>query len=109
MGDFTAATLDQSYANFPNPFAAGREQTTFVYFLSEPAQVSLDLWSSRGAHVLTLLDGASRGAGLHQSDQWDGRNGRGSLVINDVFIAEIRVDYDAGGSSRLRRKVAVIR
>jgi hypothetical protein len=59
--------------------------------------------------VLTLVDDLLRSAGLHQSDQWDGRNGRGDVVISDVFLAELLADYESGGHTRLLRKVAVVR
>ena len=36
----TATTLAASYSNFPNPFAAGREATTFVYYLPSSARVT---------------------------------------------------------------------
>jgi hypothetical protein len=31
------------------------------------------------------------------------------VVINDVFVAELLVDYQSGGSKRLLRKVGVVR
>jgi hypothetical protein len=106
---FAPANLEASYSNFPNPFAAGREPTTFAYYLPGPGRVSLRLWSARGEHVVSLLDNAARGAGLHQDDAWDGRNGRGLVVTNGVYIAELLVHLDDGTSKRLVRKVAVVR
>jgi hypothetical protein len=108
-GSFSANTLEASYSNFPNPFAAGRETTAFVYYLPTPGQVTITIWSPRGEHVVTLVDQVSRSAGLHQSDHWDGRNGRGDLVISDVFLAELQVQYGSGDATRLLRKVAVVR
>jgi hypothetical protein len=106
---FTAADLETSYSNFPNPFAAGREPTTFSYYLPSPGRVSLRLWSARGERVIALLDEVSRGPGLHQTDLWDGRNGRGTVVTNGVYVAELIVHLDDGTSKRLIRKVAVVR
>jgi len=106
---FTAADLQGSYSNFPNPFAAGREPTTFSYYLPSPGRVSLRLWSARGERVISLLDDAARGAGLHQTDAWDGRNGRGNVVTNGVYVAELIVHLDNGTNQRLIRKVAVVR
>lgn len=109
FGSFTAASLERSYANFPNPFAAGREPTRFAYYLPSPGQVTLRIWTARGERVATLLDGASRAQGLHQDDAWDGRNGRGDVVTNGVYLAEIVVKLEGGESRRLLRKVAVVR
>jgi hypothetical protein len=108
-GNFSVASLAQSYANFPNPFAAGREATAFVYYLRAPARVSLRILTPRGESVATLLDDAARGAGLQQSDSWSGRNGRGDAVANGVYVAELKVRFDDGGSERLLRKLAVVR
>jgi hypothetical protein len=108
-GSLTEGNLQESYSNFPNPFAAGRESTRFVFYLPQPASVTLDIWTARGERVARILDAVPREAGLHQDDAWDGRNGRGLLVNNDVFIAELVVNYDSGSSARELRKVAVIR
>ncbi|HUK61858.1 MAG TPA: hypothetical protein VLV15_00955, partial [Dongiaceae bacterium] len=109
VGSVSAADLQSSYVNFPNPFAAGREATTFAYYLPSPARVSLRILTPGGEVVNTLLDGVARSAGLRQSDLWDGRNGRGDVVYNGVYVAELDVRFDSGGSARLRRKVAVVR
>ncbi|NNE44425.1 MAG: DUF11 domain-containing protein [Gemmatimonadetes bacterium] len=108
-GNFSAATLEESWSNFPNPFAAGRSQTNFAFFLVQPARVSLKLYTARGALVQTLLDQAPLAAGLHQDRAWDGRNGNGDVVVNGVYLAEIAVQYDNGSVERYLRKVAVVR
>jgi flagellar hook assembly protein FlgD len=103
------ANLEKSYANFPNPFAAGREPTHFAYYLPSSGQVTLRIWTARGERVATVLEGASRAQGLHQDDAWDGRNGHGDVVTNGVYLAEIVVKLADGESRRLLRKVAVVR
>jgi len=108
-GTFSAASLAGSWSNFPNPFAAGREDTRFVYYLPREGTVTLRIYTPRGDEVLTLVDGAGRAPGLHQSDRWTGRNGRGSVVRNGVYIAEFEVVYGDGTRERLLRKVAVVR
>jgi hypothetical protein len=74
-----------------------------------PGRVTLRLWSARGERVIGLLDDAPRATGLHQEDVWDGRNGRGLLVTNGVYVAELIVRLDDGTHRRLIRKVAVVR
>jgi len=106
---FAAADLAGSWSNFPNPFAAGREATAFAYYLTVPARVTLRIWTPGSEPVITLIDGATRGAGLHQDDHWDGRNGVGEVVRNGVYLAELDVNYDDGTHQRVRRKVAVVR
>ena len=108
-GTVSAASLEESYSNFPNPFAAGREATTFVFALDAAATVDLRLYTPRGELVRTLLDGADLPAGLYQDVDWSGRNGRGETVRNGVYVAELKVRFEDGTSARLRRKVAVVR
>ena len=105
----TGLTLRDSYSNFPNPFAAGREGTAFVYYLRAGAHVSIHIMTPFGDNVATLLDNAPRVVGLHQDDQWTGRNGQGQAVYNGVYVAELVVHYDDGSSERVMRKLAVIR
>jgi len=109
FGSFTVASLEQSYSNFPNPFAAGREPTRFAYYLPTTGRVTLRIWTPRGERVTTLLDDVARGQGLNQDDAWDGRNGQGDVVANGVYVAEMVVRLDGGDSRRLLRKVAVVR
>ncbi len=109
FGSFTPTALAASYSNFPNPFAAGRQGTTFAYYLPVPGRVTLRIWSARGERVSLLLSEAPRSAGMHQGDVWDGRNGRGLAVTNGVYLAELVVRFDDGSSQRLLREVAVVR
>jgi len=104
-----AAGLADSYINFPNPFAAGREQTNFAFNLPESGRVSLRIWTPRGESVTTLLADLALDAGLYQDLTWDGRNGKGQTVRNGVYLAELRVEYESGANERLLRKVAVVR
>jgi hypothetical protein len=108
-GSFNRLSLTGSYSNYPNPFAAGGQSTTFVYYLPRDAMVSLVIWTARGERVSTIRNSSRRPAGLYQDDIWDGRNGRGRVVVNGVYIAELKVDFASGGGERLLRKVAVVR
>ena len=108
-GNFGVMSLEKSYANFPNPFAAGREHTAFVYYLPQNGRVTLRIWTLRGDAVATVIKDGVRPAGLHQEDGWDGRNGSGDTVLNGVYLAELVVAFEDGQSKRLLRKVAVVR
>ncbi len=105
----SAADLEGSYANYPNPFEAGRESTTFVYSLPTAATVTLRLLTPHGEPVATVLDHQSVEAGLRQIDQWDGINGKGKTVRNGVYIAELTAEFADGSRERVLRKVAVVR
>jgi hypothetical protein len=108
-GSYSGADLASSWSNFPNPFAAGRETTTFAFFLREAARVKLRILTARGEEVVTLLEDEPLAAGLHQDRTWDGRNGRGDTVVNGVYVAQIDVRYESGSAENEIRKVAVVR
>ena len=74
-----------------------------------PGRVSLRVLTARGAPVVTLLSGVERSAGQQQGDHWDGRNGRGDVVVNGVYVAELEIHFDDGTHRLLRRKLAVVR
>jgi hypothetical protein len=109
VGNFSGADLSSSYSNFPNPFAAGRENTTFVYSLHSPGRVTLKIVTARWEEVFTILNDEWRQEGLYQEDTWQGLNGRGITVQNGVYVAELVVKYDDGTQDRVLRKVAVVR
>ncbi len=109
IGNVGSANLTDSYINFPNPFAAGSETTTFAFFLRGSARVHLRLLTPHGDKVATLLDGSPHNGGLHQEAIWTGLNGRGLVVRNGVYIAELVVEFDDGTRERVLRKVAVVR
>lgn len=108
-GTVGAATLEASYSNFPNPFAAGREATSFVYYLRSDGRVSLRIFTPSGERVAEVVHDEARSAGLHQLDAWTGRNGAGDLVRNGVYLAELLARYADGATERVVRKVAVRR
>ena len=74
-----------------------------------PGRVSLKLWSVRGGEVRTVLENKLFTEGLHQSVQWDGRNGQGNVVVNGTYLAEISITYGDGTGEQHLRKVAVVR
>jgi hypothetical protein len=108
-GTVGSMTLEASYSNFPNPFAAGREATSFVYFLRADGRVSLRIYTPSGERVAEVVRDETRSAGLHQADAWGGRNGAGDLVRNGVYLAELLARYADGATERVVRKVAVVR
>ncbi len=108
-GHVGSATLAESYTNFPNPFAAGRESTTFAFSLLQRARVSLRVVTPHGELVATILRDVQREPGLYQSDLWTGLNTSGRPVHNGVYLAELNVRYLDGSTARILRKVAVVR
>jgi hypothetical protein len=100
---------ETAYTNYPNPFAAGREQTSITYYLDHKSRVTLKLYTLWGAPVATLVDNKTEDAGLHQSVRWDGKNGDGDVVANGVYYLVLDVREDGGKTFTMKRKVGVVR
>jgi hypothetical protein len=96
-------TVASTYGNYPNPFRAGTESTTIEFYLGSPATVSLIVYDALGVRTRTLLDAQALPAGV-QRVLWDGRNGRGGLVLNGVYFVQLEVNGE-----KYLHKVAVIK
>jgi hypothetical protein len=100
--------MEESFTNYPNPFVPSEGPTRITFYMPGDGTTTLKLYTVTGRLVSTLLDNSRRAAGLHQDVTWNGRNGKGNLVINGVYylVLETRV-----GSSvkTMKRKVAVVR
>ncbi|MEW6097461.1 MAG: hypothetical protein AB1567_13220 [bacterium] len=101
--------LENSFTNYPNPFAAGKESTTIAYYLPEDGYVTIKIYTVIGDLVITLLDSNFKSKGMHHEERWDGRNGTGEIVLNGVYFCQIKVNYITGASDKKIRKIAVIR
>lgn len=73
-------------ANYPNPF---NPETWIPYQLSEPADVSVAIYSVNG-HLVRYLDLGHQTAGVYQSRSraayWDGRNAFGERVASGLYF-----------------------
>ncbi len=106
--------LDKSFFNYPNPFGksqAGYQQTKFTYYLKEPSDVKIHIYTLTGDLVKTWDISQAENEeltseGLHQGQIiWDGRNGMGHDVLNGVYLAYILTGY----GEQSMTKIAVIR
>jgi hypothetical protein len=94
--------------NYPNPFRAGSESTRIAYFMTEDASVSIKIYDLMGNLVFTKdisagEPGASGTAdGTWCETEWDGRNDRGDVVRNGVYLCKIQA-----GSRTVTFKIAV--
>lgn len=81
-------TLSRIY-NFPNPFKIEKEVTRIRYFLEKPDIISIKIYDINNVLVKTLLENASKFAGEHLEDFWDGKNNNDKYVSNGVFLCKI--------------------
>jgi hypothetical protein len=101
-----ANNLEESFFNYPNPFAAGEEETNIVYFLPSPADVTIEIFTLIGEKVFSEeINSGELGAvsGEKNIIIWEGRNSRGDIVRNGVYIAVLKLST----GTEARRKIAV--
>jgi hypothetical protein len=101
-----------SFKNFPNPFRAGSENTTFSYYLPRNAGLDLSIYTLTGELVKKFHfapgSGGGSGPGMN-SFTWDGKNGNGHLVLNGVYLCVVTADLEGGNALSLKHKVAVMK
>jgi len=80
--------------NYPNPFNPNKEETNIRYKLSRDAdEVKIRIYDITGALVVEL-DGDTQGEGTsmmtkYNDRKWNGRNGRGDVVMNGIYPFEV--------------------
>jgi hypothetical protein len=100
--------FDEYVHNYPNPFRAGTEPTKICYFLKQDANVVVKIYDLGGNLVRSMRMGAGSAGGTGAPEgtwhevPWDGRNDRGELVRNGVYLCKV----EAGSQSALI-KIAV--
>ncbi|KPJ61688.1 MAG: hypothetical protein AMJ46_01070 [Latescibacteria bacterium DG_63] len=80
--------------NYPNPFKAGTEPTHISYYLEEDSRVSLRIYTLDGKLVYSKALSAQEPQGRRGLREilWDGRNGRGELVLNGAYVCKLEAD-----------------
>jgi hypothetical protein len=103
-----SSRFDEYVHNYPNPFRAGSEPTEICYFLKRNSAVTIKIYDLGGRLVWTKSVGAGEAGGTGAPEgtwheiPWDGRNDRGELVRNGVYVCKV----EAGSQSALF-KIAV--
>jgi len=92
--------FEKAFWNYPNPFgSAGREMTTFQYYLDQDSDIQINIYSLLGELVWSkkfLETDPQGGVGLHDGANaihWNGANNSGEKVLNGVYIAYIKTTY----------------
>jgi hypothetical protein len=103
-----SARFEEYAHNYPNPFRAGSESTKICYFLAQDSKVTIRVYDLAGSLVWSRdMQAGERGGtgaapGTSWEIDWNGRNDRGELVRNGVYLCKIQ----AGSQSALF-KIAV--
>jgi hypothetical protein len=88
--------------NYPNPFNPRKESTTITFF-NGGTKATVKIYSITGELVRNLSKQTPQQSGSVEV-QWDGKNGRGRIVRNGVYVAVIKAD-----GKRIMVKIAVVK
>jgi flagellar hook assembly protein FlgD len=88
--------------NYPNPFNPRNQVTNIVFYSTSSGQSKVKIFTITGQLVRTLEHNAAAGS---NEVVWDGKNGRGQVVRNGVYVAVI---LPPGGSKQMV-KIAVVK
>jgi hypothetical protein len=106
----TAASLESSFSNYPNPFVPSRgEVTTLAYVLSEDAVLDIEVYTTTGVAVTDLARDQFRTAGAHSDITWVGTNDAGRNVAPGAYLCRVTARYASGRVETFTRKIAVVR
>ena len=84
------------FQNFPNPF---NPSTEIMFQLNKASNISLDIYSVLGQHVVTLASGEYN-SGIYKL-QWNGLNKFNNLVPSGIYFLRLR----AGGFVQTQKMV----
>ncbi len=96
--------------NYPNPFDPDEKDTTIQYYLNEEADVEIKIYTIGGELVNSweISSGSEYANKQINAFPWNGRNGKGRIVENGIYVCSIEKKYSSG----LKRdiiKIAVLR
>ena len=92
-----SSNFEEYTHNYPNPFRAGSQATRIAYFLQSPTNVSVSIYAIDGDLVYeeSIPSSDARAQAGPQETTWDGRNGKGDVVRNGVYVCVV----SAGGKT----------
>ncbi|MBI5701146.1 hypothetical protein HZC34_04775 [Candidatus Saganbacteria bacterium] len=100
-------------ANYPNPFNPNKERTKIRYRLGKSAdEAKIRIYDITGS-LVRELDGTTNAEGSSIWDKyndvlWDGRNGRGDIVMNGIYPFDVIATLN-GQSVMGKGKIAVLK
>jgi len=109
---FVAGALVENYSNYPNPFKAGKQETTIIYDLEEDAKVTISIYDLLGELVrrIEIPKGTpEKGERGTNRVSWNGKNERGRVVANGGYYCVMEADTETGKHMKKTRKIMVIK
>jgi len=109
---FAMGGLIEEYSNYPNPFKAGKQETTIIYDLQENAKVTISIYDLLGQLVRRIeIPKGTPEKGVQGTNKvsWNGKNERGIVVANGGYYCVMEADTETGKHMKKVRKIMVIK
>ncbi|GAB4333447.1 MAG: hypothetical protein Kow0037_11650 [Calditrichia bacterium] len=98
------------FGNYPNPFGEAEEFTRFVFWAEDAGTADLRIYTLMGGLVWSHTESIPNGGQLYDGLlTWNGSNNSGQKVLNGVYLAILRVNYNNGTTKIFKTKVAYIK
>jgi len=97
-----SVSRDEASYTYPNPFNPMKQRTNIVYYSNNQGTTTIKILTITGRLVRTISDATSIGS---NEALWDGKNGRGQIVLNGVYVAVIMTP----DGSKQTVKIAVVK
>lgn len=96
-------------SNYPNPFCAGRENTTIFYSLRENSEVEMGIYNYLGNRIIQWRFSAGTAGGQIGTNRipWNGRDGKGVVAGPGGYICRLVVQT-SDGKKTFKRKIGVV-
>ncbi len=101
---------EDAFYNYPNPFGRQYPSTWIKFRLENPSDVQIRIFTLLGELVWSW-EGSDLPGGLYENlVRWDGKNDRGNIVLNGVYLGTIDIKPQNGQSAkRYITKIAFIK
>jgi hypothetical protein len=104
-----SSSLEEDFYNYPNPFGREYPETFFTFRLEQGADVDIRIFTLLGELVWSWKGTALPPGVYDRFVRWDGRNDRGNVVLNGVYLCYIDMKAQGGQNKRFITKIAYIK
>ena len=81
----------EAFGNFPNPFGRRYDHTNITFRLTEQSDVDIRIFTLLGQLVWSRKLQGVAGGYYESLVKWDGRNSRGHMVLNGIYLCAIDI------------------
>ena len=103
----------EAFITYPNPFGKNQDYANIRFYMNKNGDVEIRIFTLVGELVWTkIVQGEISGPHDGRDDaryRWDGKNDKGYMVLNGVYICVLRIKEQGGGTKTYTKKIAYIK